>query len=160
MKIIIDKKKIYLLIFLISIFSIFSAIYIEFILGIKPCVLCLYQRVPYIIAVFICFFGYYNKNFFWIYFILLTFLVSVILSSYHLGIENNIFQEFSGCSNKNINLIDKDELLESLSFSRPNCKDISFKIFGLSLAAINLIISSLISVLMLITIKYEKNRQK
>jgi len=74
------------------------------------------------------------------------------------GIENNIFKEFSGCTNNNIDLVDKDELLKSLSYSRPNCKNINFKILGLSLAGINLIISSLISVLMLMIIKYEKNR--
>jgi disulfide bond formation protein DsbB len=74
------------------------------------------------------------------------------------GIEKNIFQEFSGCTNNSMDLIDKDELLKSLSHSRPNCKNINLKIFGLSLATINLIISSLISVLMLMMIKYEKNR--
>jgi len=75
-----------------------------------------------------------------------------------LGIENNIFKEFSGCSNENINLTDKEELLKSLEFSRPNCKDVSFKLLGLSLAAINLIISIFISVLILILFKNEKNR--
>jgi len=159
MKILLNIKKIYLLIFIISIFSILSAVYIEFILEVKPCTLCIYQRIPYIVSVFICFLGYYNKRpFFWLYLLLLTFLISIVLSGYHVGIENNIFKEFSGCTNNNIDLVDKDELLKSLSYSRPNCKNINFKILGLSLAAINLIISSLISVLMLMIIKYEKNR--
>ena len=159
MKILLNIKKIYLLVFIISIFSILSAVYIEFILEVKPCTLCIYQRIPYIVSVFICFLGYYNnKNSFWLYLLLLTFLISIILSGYHVGIEKNIFQEFSGCTNNSMDLIDKDELLKSLSHSRPNCKNINLKIFGLSLATINLIISSLISVLMLMMIKYEKNR--
>ena len=160
MKILLNIKKIYFLIFIISIFSILSAVYIEFILEVKPCTLCIYQRIPYLISVFICFLGYYNNKrpFFWLYLLLLTFLISIVLSGYHVGIENNIFKEFSGCTNNNIDLVDKDELLKSLSYSRPNCKNINFKILGLSLAAINLIISSLISVLMLMIIKYEKNR--
>ena len=159
MKILLNIKKIYLLVFIISIFSILSAVYIEFILEVKPCTLCIYQRIPYIVSVFICFLGYYNnKNSFWLYLLLLTFLISIILSGYHVGIEKNIFQEFSGCTNNNMDLIDKDELLKSLGHSRPTCKNINLKIFGLSLAAINLIISSLISVLMLMMIKYEKNR--
>jgi len=159
MKILLNIKKIYLLVFIISIFSILSAVYIEFILEVKPCTLCIYQRIPYIVSVFICFLGYYNnKNSFWLYLLLLTFLISIILSGYHVGIERNIFQEFSGCTNNNMDLIDKDELIKSLSHSRPNCKNINLKIFGLSLATINLIISSLISVLMLMMIKYEKNR--
>tara|TARA_Y100001970_G_scaffold258616_1_gene338701 strand:+ start:2724 stop:3194 length:471 start_codon:yes stop_codon:yes gene_type:complete len=155
---IVNIKKLYFFVFLISIFSILSAIYIEFVLGIKPCVLCLYQRVPYIVAIFICFLGYYNNSFFWIYFLFLIFLIGVFLSSYHLGIENNIFNEFSGCTSSDIKLTDKQELLKSLNSSRPNCKDVNFKIFGISLAAINLILSMLISALMIIVIKYEKNR--
>ena len=153
------KKNIYLITFIISLLSIFGAIYIEYVLGVKPCVLCLYQRVPYLISIFICFLGYYNnKSFFLIYCLLFIFLISITLSGYHLGIENNIFKEFSGCSNENINLTDKEELLKSLEFSRPNCKDVSFKLLGLSLAAINLIISIFISVLILILFKNEKNR--
>ena len=89
---------------------------------------------------------------------LLTFLISAILSGYHVVIENNVFKEFSGCTNDNINLINKEDLLKSLNYSRPNCKNISFKILGLSLASINLIISSLISVLILSLIKNQKNK--
>ncbi len=153
------KKNIYLITFIISLLSIFGAIYIEYVLGIKPCILCLYQRVPYLISIFICFLGYYNnKNLILLYLLLLTFLISIILSGYHLGIENNVFKEFSGCSNENINLIDKEELLNSLNLSQPNCKDVSFKLFGFSLAAINLMVSVFISVLLLILLKNEKNR--
>ena len=153
------KKNIYLITFIISLLSIFGAIYIEYVLGVKPCVLCLYQRVPYLISIFICFLGYYNnKNLILLYLLLLTFFTSIILSGYHLGIENDIFKEFSGCSNENINLIDKEKLLNSLNFSQLNCKDVSFKLFGLSLAAINLMVSIFISVLLLILLKNEKNR--
>ncbi len=159
MNALLNLKKIYLLVFIISIISIFSAIYIEFVLNVNPCTLCIYQRIPYLVSIFICFLGYYNnKFFFWLYLLLLTFLISAILSGYHVGIENNVFKEFSGCTNDNINLINKEELLKSLNYSRPNCKNISFKILGLSLASINLIISSLISVLILSLIKYEKNK--
>ena len=43
-------KHYFLLIFLVSVFSLLSAIYIEFILNQKPCKLCIYQRIPYIIS--------------------------------------------------------------------------------------------------------------
>ena len=88
----------------------------------------------------------------------MTFITSVILSGYHLGIENNIFKEFSGCTNENLNLTDKTELLQNLNNFLPNCKDVNFKIFGLSLATINFILSIALT---LITTRYvlnEKNR--
>tara|TARA_Y100000590_G_C15039789_1_gene758416 strand:+ start:242 stop:514 length:273 start_codon:yes stop_codon:yes gene_type:complete len=90
--------------------------------------------------------------------LLIIFIISSLLSGYHFGIENNIFKEFSVCTNTNVNLIEKKELLDSLSFKRPSCKDISFKLFGLSLASINLILSTSISMILIIKIKNEKNR--
>ena len=152
-------KNIYLLISVISIFTLLSAVYIEYILGVKPCILCLYQRVPYIIAIFFCFFGYYNlKNRLWIYFLVITFLISAILSGYHVGIENNVFNEFSGCTSNNSNIVNKDELLKALKETQPNCKDVTFKLLGFSLATINLFLSIIIIILSIKIIKNEKNR--
>ena len=152
-------KNLYLLITAISIFSLLSAVYIEYILGVKPCILCLYQRVPYIISIFFCFYGYYNlKNKLWIYLLVITFLLSAILSGYHVGIENNIFKEFSGCTSNNTDIIDKDELLKSLKETQPNCKDVTFKLLGFSLATINIFLSIIIVILIIKTIKNEKNR--
>jgi len=152
-------KNFYFLLALLSICSLISAVYIEYAIGIKPCKLCLYQRLPYIVSIFLCFFGYINsKNSIWIGLLSLTFLVSIILSGYHWGIESNIFPEFSGCTANNLNILDKEELLNSLSEILPNCKDVSFRIFGLSLATINFFISLLIVIISLVVIKNEKNR--
>ena len=119
----------------------------------------MYQRVPYIIAIFLCFFGYYNiKNKLWIYLLVITFLISAILSGYHVGIENNVFNEFSGCTSNNSNIVNKDELLKALKETQPNCKDVTFKLLGFSLATINLFLSIIIIILSIKIIKNEKNR--
>ena len=81
-----------------------------------------------------------------------------MLAGYHFGIENDLFPEFSGCTTDNLNLVDKEKLLESLSQIIPNSKDVTFKLFGLSLATINLFISLLILIISIILIKNEKNR--
>ena len=152
-------KTYYLIIFITVTISLLSAVYIEYVLNQAPCKLCLYQRIPYIISIFICFIGFnYHKNFLWLFLLILIFLISIGLSGYHVGIENNIFQEFSGCTNNNLNITNKSELLNSLSKTLPNCKDVNFRIFGLSLATINLIISFLIVMLSVVFIKNEKNR--
>ena len=152
-------KKFYLVIFLISIISLLGAVFIENVLEQNPCRLCLYQRIPYLISIFICFFGFnYYKNFLWMYLLLILFIISTILAGYHVGIENSIFEEFSGCTNKNTNITDKLDLLNSLKKTMPSCKDVDFKLFGLSLATINLIISLIISAISITIIKYEKNK--
>ena len=152
-------KKYFLLIFCISVLSLLSVIYIEFILNQKPCKLCIYQRIPYIIAIFICFLGFASKKkIIWLFFLTLIFISSSLLSGYHVGIENAIFSEFSGCSNTNINLIDKTDIIKSLNENLPSCKEINFKIFGFSLATINLFISILISLYTIKLLINEKNR--
>ena len=149
----------YLSVAALSILILLSAIYIEYVLEVRPCALCQYQRAPYIIAILLSFFGYYNlDNKFWIYLLIITFLASSILSGYHVGIENNVFEEFSGCTSNNTNIVDKDELIESLKEIKPNCKDVTFKLLGFSLATINLFLSILIVILSSKFIKNEKNR--
>ena len=152
-------KKFYLLIFLISIISLLGAVFIENVLEQSPCRLCLYQRIPYLFSIFICFFGFnYYKNFLWMYLLLILFIISAILSGYHVGIENSIFEEFSGCTSENINITNKLDLLNNLKKTMPSCKNVDFKLFGLSLATINLIISLIISAISITLIKYEKNK--
>ena len=152
-------KNFYLMIFLISTFSVLMAIYIEYIIGAKPCKLCLYQRIPYIFAIFLSFlaYNYLNKKI-WIYLIIINFLLSFMLSGYHFGIEKNIFKEFSGCTAENLDIVDKEQLLKTLDTIIPNCKDVTFTIIGLSLATINAIISITIVVISYIILKYEKNK--
>ena len=57
---ILNAKNFYFIIALLSILTLSSAIYIEYVLNVNPCKLCLYQRIPYIISIFLCFFGYLN----------------------------------------------------------------------------------------------------
>mgnify|MGYP001422787890 CR=1 FL=1 len=103
------KKFFFPIVLLICLFVILSALYIEHILSIPACKLCLYQRIPYILSIIICFFGYFfysNKIF--IYLLIFAFLSSLFISGYHLGIENSIFTEFLGCINENLNSINID----------------------------------------------------
>ena len=153
------NKLFYIIILLVSFSAISSALFIEYVLSIRPCKLCLYQRIPYIFSIIVCFFGFFfSKNKIFIYFLIIAFISSILISGYHVGIENNIFTEFSGCTNNSLNTIDKTELLQSLNNLLPNCKDVNFKILGLSLATINFLLSiALIGIIM----KYfnnEKNR--
>jgi len=154
-----EIKKFYIIIFIISLLSLLIALYIEFFLGYRPCKLCIYQRIPYLIAIFLTFLGIsYSKNFIWLYALLLIFFSSFLLSGYHLGIEQEIFKEFSGCTGNSLDIIDKNELLKLLNSQTNSCKNVDFKIFGLSLAAINFLLSSVILILILKVIKNEKNK--
>ena len=154
-----NRKNFYLIILLISLVSIISALYIEYILHYEPCKLCIYQRLPYIAAVFVSFIGYYysadNKI---LIIIIMIFVISSIICGYHFGIENNLIKEISSCKNNYLDISNKSKLLNTLSESLPvDCKDANFKILGFSLAAINTILSILIVIFSNRTLTYEKN---
>ena len=154
-----EIKKFYIIIFITSLLSLLIALYIEFFLGYQPCKLCIYQRMPYLISIFVTFLGInYSKNLIWLYALLITFFSSFLLSGYHFGIEKEIFSEFSGCTTNSLNITDKNELLKLLSSEVNSCKNVEFKIFGLSLATINFLLSFLIFVLILKVILNEKNK--
>ena len=154
----INKKFYFLGIFLISLLSLIIALYIEYVMGIKPCKLCLYQRIPYLISLLISFLGYmYIKRPLWIYLSLLVFFLSVIISGYHVGIENGIFEELKVCKN-NLDILSKEDLLNSLKNQNIPCKEVPIKLFGLSLATINLILSLTVVVVTIVFLKYAKNK--
>ena len=154
-----NAKNFFLLVFLISSISLLAAIYIEYILNIRPCKLCIYQRIPYILSIFVCFFGYNLSNKTIPFLALISlFVFNSLLSGYHLGIENLVFPEFSGCKNDSMNIQDKDQLLNALKDINISCKDVIFKIFGLSLATINFMISLTIIALGIFSMLYAKNK--
>ena len=157
------KAEIYLrIIFLFSLIALISAYFIEHVLGHQPCNLCLIERIPYglgIILISLMFIIKKNENFF-ILLLTLTFIFSLSISLYHFGIEQGIFQESTVCGVKNFSEnITKEELLNKLSEKTISCKDVTFRIFGLSLTAINIVISILLIItLAKIYSKYEKNK--
>ena len=144
-----SKKNLFTVIFLISFIALVSAYFIEYILGHQPCNLCLYERIPYFLAILIVLINYkYNKlEKYIILSLAIIFLIATILSLYHLGIEQGFIQESLLCDlEKGANILDKDEILKQLQQKNISCKDVTFKIFGLSLTSYNIIILSLIHI--------------
>ena len=157
-----SKKNLFTGIFLISFIALTSAYFIEYILGHQPCNLCVYERIPYFLAMLIVLINYkYNKlEKYLILSLAIIFLIATILSLYHLGIEQGFIQESLLCDlEKGANIVDKDEILKQLQQKSISCKDVTFKIFGLSLTNYNIIISLLLTIgLTKIYFGYEKNR--
>ena len=157
-----SKKNLFRGIFLISFIALISAYFIEYILGHQPCNLCVYERIPYFLAILIVLINYkYNKlEKYLILSLAIIFLIATILSLYHLGIEQGFIQESLLCDlEKGANIVDKDEILKQLQQKSISCKDVTFKIFGLSLTNYNIIISLLLTIgLTKIYFGYEKNR--
>jgi len=149
------------LILTFSVFALGAAYFIQHILGHKPCNLCLIERLPYIFAIIIISLGLILKKFekAIIVFLILIFLAATILSFYHFGIEQDFFKESLVCNlDGNITNLSKEDLIKELQQQTVSCKDVSFRIFGLSLATINTIISLILSVITIkLFLNYGKN---
>ena len=136
-------------IFLVSIIALVSAFFIEYILGHQPCNLCILERIPYLLAIIVVLLNYKFIQFekFFILLLAIIFLAGTILSLYHLGIEQGFIEESLVCDLKSgSNLLSKEEILKQLQEKSVSCKDVTFKIFGLSLTSYNILISLLITI--------------
>ncbi len=148
------------LIFTISLVSIISAYLIEYVLGHQPCNLCLIGRIPYVLSIILIISNYIlrkNEKII-ILLLILTFVFSFFISIYHFGIEQGFFEESAICGLKNsADIITKDELLKIFNEINVSCKDVTFRVFGLSLTSINIIISLIIIITLT---KIYKNYEK
>jgi len=157
----IKNKKILNLILSFSILAIITAYIIQYVLGHQPCNLCLIERIPYIFSIIIVSVCLFSNKFEKITLIILSliFFAATLLSFYHFGIEQGFIKESLVC-NINIpsNELNKEDLLNQLKKMPVNCKDVTFKIFGLSLATFNIFISlALSAITMKLFLNYEKN---
>ena len=144
-----------------SILSLSTAYFIQYVLGHKPCNLCIIERIPYIAAIIlislIFILNRYQKIISSL--ILILFIFGAVVSFYHFGIEQGFFSESLVCDLGNSQPINKEELLNQLKKAEiVSCKDVTFRFLGFSLATINTIISIILSGIMIIVIKtYGKN---
>ncbi len=150
------------LILFVSFVALLSAFFIEYILGHQPCNLCILERIPYAIAIVIILLNYKFSQFEKIFLVLLVivFLTATILSVYHFGIEQGFIEESLVCDLKNGSKVtSKEEILKQLQEQKVSCKDVTFKIFGLSLTTYNIVISILITINALkIYLNYAKSK--
>ena len=144
-----------------SILSLSIAYFIQYVLGHKPCNLCIIERIPYIAAIIlislIFILNRYQKIISSL--ILIFFIFGAVVSFYHFGIEQGFFSESLVCDLGNSRPLNKEDLLNQLKKTEiVSCKDVTFRFLGLSLATINTIISLILSGIMIKIIKsYGKN---
>ena len=156
----INKKFIFLILIFVLIVLI-SAFIIEYKLGYASCKLCLYERIPYLLSILLIIKIFFIKGYEKLTLLILSlvFAVSALLAFYHFGIEQGLFNESWACETENLSkTISKEELLDQLKQNTISCKNVSFRILGLSLATINTIFSICLSVIFIrLFVNYGKN---
>ena len=155
------SKKILFSILVFTSLILVSAFIIEHQLGHEPCKLCLYERIPYFLSILLIIKMVFIKKYerVTLLILFLVFISSTALAFYHFGIEQGFFSESLVCATGDLSkTLSKAELLQQLKQNSISCKDVSFRILGLSLAAINTIFSLVLSVIFIgLFMNYEKN---
>ena len=131
----------------ISLSMILFVLISEYVFGFAPCSLCLIQRYPHMLvaitSVWLIFFK--THNFFLYPVNTLMMALSIILASYHVGVEQSIFQGPQSCSSSNLSLVSEKSaetlLKEILNTSVVRCNEVIWSFMGLSMATWNLILS-------------------
>ena len=131
----------------ISLSMILFVLISEYVFGFDPCSLCLIQRYPHIFvaitSVWLIFFR--THNLFLYPMNTLVMALSIILASYHVGVEQSIFQGPPSCSSSNLSLVSEKStealLKEILNTSVVRCNEVTWSFMGLSMATWNLILS-------------------
>jgi len=158
----IKNKTIFILILLFSFFVLIAAYFIQYVLKHQPCNLCLIQRIPYFFSIIIISICLFTNKFEKLSLITLSliFFSATLVAFYHFGIEQGFIKESLVCdlNNESSNL-SKEALLNELNTLPVSCKDVTFKIFGLSLATFNIFITLILGVITTkLFLTYEKNR--
>ena len=111
--------------------------------GLEPCELCLFQRIPYAVAIGLgvislavaaprALLGLIG----------LCFLTGMGLAIFHVGVEQHWWQGLSSCSAK-LDASDIEKLREQIiNGPRARCDDIAWQMFGISMAGYNALASA------------------
>ena len=131
--------------------TIGGALFIEHVLGVKPCDLCLTQRIPYYAGVPLALAtawladrtGSRRLAALGLALVGLLFLAGAGLGAYHAGVEWGFWAGPSGCTGAIAKPAGMGDFLKQLETVRVvRCDEVSFRILGLSLAAWNAIVSA------------------
>ena len=158
----IKNQTIFKLILSFSIFALIAAYFIQYALGHQPCNLCLIERIPYFFSIIVILTVLFTKKFEKLSLIILSliFFSATLIAFYHFGIEQGFIKESLVCDlNNESNNLSKEALLNQLTEMPISCKEVTFKIFGLSLATFNIFITLILGVITTkLFLTYEKNR--
>ena len=156
------NKTIFNLILLLSFFALIAAYFIQYVLKHQPCNLCLIERIPYFFSIIVTSICLFTKKFEKLSLIILSliFFSATLIAFYHFGLEQGFIKESLVCDlNNESNNLSREALLNQLKVMPVSCKDVTFRILGLSLATFNIFINLILGVITTkLFLNYENNR--
>ncbi len=128
-----------------------TALLSQYVGGLQPCILCLYQRVPYVLTIALS--GLALATYLagqpqpvvarWALAACATvFLVGGGIAAYHVGVEQGWWAGTASCTSPDLNAMTIEELREHL-LAAPivRCDEVAWSLFGISMAGYNVLTS-------------------
>jgi len=127
-----------------------GALLFQYVGGLEPCELCLYQRWPYYAAIAATGVALLSGGERAMEAVIalcgLLFAASAVLALYHVGVEHHLFAGPTACTGSLTGASSVEALTAQLLARRPvNCDEPAWRLFGISLAGWNLVASALIA---------------
>ena len=147
----VDLHLVLALILAVSLMALAMALTGELAFGIEPCILCLYERVPWAAAAAVAAAGLLGwagrQRLVPVALCAALFAAGAALAFYHVGVEEHWWASITGCGGGPVTGITLDDLSPATlaqSTLKP-CDRVDWRVFGLSLAGLNAIASMLAS---------------
>ncbi len=144
-----DESLVSLLILLGSAGMLAGALFFQLVMGLHPCVLCVYQRIPYLIVIVLASIAYilFAKDLNKIGLFLLTLCALALfadagIAGFHVGVENKWWEGTTECGQNLPQNATLEELRRAI-MEAPivRCTDIAWQMFGISMAGFNMMIA-------------------
>ena len=129
------------ILFALSMIAITSALVAEFFFDLVPCKMCLKQRHPYYIIIFLVILSYIfrqTKNIWLFIFSQIALIYGLFYAVWHVGIEQKILPGPVSCSETLSQTNSIQNLKQQITNQAiVNCSEITWAVFGLSAATLN-----------------------
>ena len=119
----------------------------EYFAKLQPCVLCIYQRIPYAVAIGLMLLAvilrkHSQANFILFIVASVVFAIGSAIAIFHIGIEQQLWQGTPECGN--FMKTDSVEALRKQLLAQPivRCDEVTWSLFGISMAGYNFLIST------------------
>lgn len=148
-----------LFLLLFSVLALGGAYTSQYVFGMEPCILCLYQRIPYFFVIFLSIASLFVKKNKWLRLLLvalcgLALVIGGGIAFFHVGVESGKFSLTDGCDVGAEAVPSTLEEMTTQLMGKPHvpCDKPQFVFLGLSMAAWNFMFSASFGLITLINV--------
>jgi disulfide bond formation protein DsbB len=158
-----QPRTVFILSLLAAVGALGAALIAQFVFGLKPCILCLWQRIPYAVLIGVTLVALLlsSKPKITTPLLVLTsllFVVSAGLAFFHFGVEQRWWSLQGGCPIQAMSGKSADQMLEELlATPQARCDEVAWRLFGLSITVWNTVFSAAMAIYVGISLFMKRN---